>query len=330
MSNAVSTFDFTVFGLEPEEAKDILKYHCKKWCFQQEQCPSTGNVHLQGRMTLKVKKRISGVIKMFERWHISITSDANRGNYYYVMKDDTRIAGPWKDEDEEENLYIPRQVRGIQLWPWQQAVIDSAEVWDTRHIDIIVDPKGNKGKTTLATFIGSNRIGKELPYSNDFRDLMRMAMQGKAKKLYIIDIPRAINKKKIRELYAAIEKIKSGYAYDDRYKFQEKYFDCPNIWVFTNEIPDQNLLSRDRWRFWEIKDKQLVPYIQTGTENQETERDEYPIEPSDEESDIQMVSEDEVPPPTSSQVSTKVETSYPEAIKRVIKLSNGRTRVIKR
>ena len=28
-------------------------------------------------------------------------------------------------------------------------------------------------------------------------------------------------------MYAGIESVKSGYAYDDRYSFKDKYFDCP-------------------------------------------------------------------------------------------------------
>ena len=70
--------------------------------------------------------------------------------------------------------------------------------------------------------------------------------------LYLIDMPRSMSKSGLLGLYSAIEEVKNGYAFDDRYKFTEKIFDCPNIWIFTNTLPDRNLLSYDRWKLWEI------------------------------------------------------------------------------
>jgi hypothetical protein len=39
-----------------------------------------------------------------------------------VIKEDTRTAGPWSDKD----MYIPRQVRNITLYPWQVQVLEDA------------------------------------------------------------------------------------------------------------------------------------------------------------------------------------------------------------
>lgn len=72
-------------------------------------------------------------------------------------------------------------------------------------------------------------------------------------KVYLIDIPRAFNQDKLRAMWAAIESVKDGYAYDDRYSFKEKCFDCPVIWVFMNQQPDVLTLSSDRWRFYSVK-----------------------------------------------------------------------------
>jgi len=65
---------------------------------------------------------------------------------------------------------------------------------------------------------------------------------------------------------AAIEEIKNGYAYDDRYRFQEAMFEPPHVWVFTNTMPDTKLLSLDRWKFWTITDdNRLQPFYNTPT-----------------------------------------------------------------
>ena len=81
------------------------------------------------------------------------------------------------------------------------------------------------------------------------------------KRLYIIDMPRSVNKDRLYGLMSGIETIKDGYAYDDRYSFKEQYFDCPNIWVFSNKQLDMEYLSIDRWRMWRInEDKALISW----------------------------------------------------------------------
>jgi hypothetical protein len=244
----------------------MLNEHCKKWSFQQEKAPTTGRLHFQGRLWLKKKARLGAVIKMFPRLsHLTITSEAARSNDDYVTKSETRVAGPWKSTDKEPTP-CPRQLRGITLRPWQQHVVNDANVWDTRTINIIYDPVGNSGKSTLGSHILYAGVGRKIPFSNDFRDIMRMIMCMPTSKLYIMDMPRSLNKDHLYQFYAAIEEIKNGYAYDDRYAFKEKQFDCPNIWIFTNKLPDQRMLSADRWKLWEIVNGQdLVPFKESDS-----------------------------------------------------------------
>lgn len=76
--------------------------------------------------------------------------------------------------------------------------------------------------------------------------------------IVIIDIPKAMTRSDQSQLYAAIEQIKNGYAYDARYKYRERWFDCPCIWVFTNQKPDEDLLSADRWVYWKVENNELI------------------------------------------------------------------------
>lgn len=264
MANPVICFDFTANNMHPDICKNMLKEHCKKWVFQQEKAPRTGTLHLQGRMWLKVKARLDSTVKKFPGFHLSITSKENSKNDYYATKEETRVAGPWSSKDAKER-YIPRQVAGIILKPWQQHIVSDANVWDTRTINVIVDSSGNIGKSTLATYIGCHQIGMKIPFSNEFKDIMQMVMcvnrkRGTATKLFLFDMPRALRKDQLYQFYAGIEELKNGYAFDNRYKFREQYFDCPNIWVFSNKYPDTDLLSMDRWKVWRVEDEQLVPY----------------------------------------------------------------------
>lgn len=238
-----------------------------KWCFQLEKGSETGRLHFQGRISFKKAKRKSEILKLvndtkFKHIHLSAEHDEARSSFYCLKKDNTYVDGPWSNENTP--LYIPRQVREIEnLHPWQEKIIELAKVWDTRSIHIIYDTSGNIGKSTLCTYMGVHRLAKLLPFCNDYKDILRMTFDVGNYSAYLIDMPRAINKERLFQFFAAIETIKSGYCYDDRYKFQDRYFDCPQIFVFTNVMPDFEMLSLDRWCVWTIEDLKLVPYEPT-------------------------------------------------------------------
>lgn len=234
-----------------------------KWIFQLERGSKAGRLHFGGRLCFKNPVRISEVIKKLDKVYktidLFIEHDEKASIFYNMKRDETYVDGPWSHE--EQPLYIPRQIREIvELHPWQKSLIEKSQKWDTRHINIIYDTEGNIGKSTLCTYMGVNRFAKLLPFCNDYKDILRMCYDVGVYKTYLIDMPRAINKERLYQFFAAIETIKSGYCYDDRFKFKDRYFDCPNIFVFTNSIPDTEMLSQDRWKYWTIIDFKLIPY----------------------------------------------------------------------
>lgn len=254
--NAMCVWDFTSFNMDltKDDIIKILKEHCKKWTFQKEHTKDM-KLHWQGRFSLKVKKRASSIT--LNLGHYSITSNANRDNDFYACKQDSHVEGPWKDTDEVR--YIPRQVAGdVKLKEWQQTIIEQSKVWNDRIIDCVYCPQGNIGKSFLCTYMHCHHLANRVPSVSNYQDLMQMVMCMKTAKVYLFDMPRALNKSALHEMYGAIETIKDGYAFDKRYTFKEKNFDSPNVWVFTNELPDRKLLSHDRWRFWEVRGDKLV------------------------------------------------------------------------
>ncbi|AXH77906.1 MAG: replication protein [Circoviridae sp.] len=263
-SNACYTYDF-VYSAERFESENALltlfKGLCKKYVFQLEQGESSGYLHYQGRLSLIKKVRPDKVLKIFKEkfrpnWIKPTVKNqhnefVNKGDAFYQMKEQTRLKGPWCDKDEV--IYIPRQIREVkQLRPFQQTIIDSADNWDTRNINLVYCPEGNKGKSILVGYCRAYKIGRALPPVNDFKDMMRMVCDMPTAKMYLVDMPRSLNKDRLYQFYSGIETIKDGYAYDDRYKFKEKFFDCPNIWIFSNILPDMSMLSKDRWKLWSI------------------------------------------------------------------------------
>lgn len=266
-NNPIWCFDFTTFimkenGNLKNDIIDYMKLYCKKWGFQEEECPTTGTLHYQCRISLKERSRKIPVCEKFHCGNIKPTSKDNSSGvafYAYITKEDTRVNGPWTDKDEE--IYIPRQIREInELYSWQEFIVSTANNWDKRTINYVYNTSGNVGKSTLVGYCRAYKIGRFLPPVNDAKDLLRMVCDLPTSKMYLFDLPRAMNKERLYGFWTAIETIKDGYAYDDRYKFQEKVFDCPIIWIFGNTLPDIELLSRDRWKIWDIKDQTLVDF----------------------------------------------------------------------
>lgn len=267
-------FRHTVEGYPIADLKQTLRQLASQWVFQIEKGDS-GYVHYQGKLSLKKKRRPCELKSVWDGFyesqdvrfpypmHCQPVVTANKGDSFYVTKLDTRVEGPYSDKDVE--LYIPRDIRELMTndsFPnaWQKKIIDMVDVFEIRKVDVIIDTIGGKGKSSLVRYLGCLGKAKKIPFANDYKDLMRMVMDMPTQSMYFVDMPRAIGKERLYQLYGAIEEIKSGYAFDDRYSFKDKYFDPPRVVVITNTKPDLKLLSSDRWNLWSIVNDDLVPF----------------------------------------------------------------------
>ena len=92
--------------------------------------------------------------------HVTLASAGvhNARNFNYVMKLETRLAGPWKDEEFnlEEMPVLTRQLVEFQempLRPWQRQVQALLELIDDRQIIFIHDRVGNSGKRIFTEWL---------------------------------------------------------------------------------------------------------------------------------------------------------------------------------
>lgn len=292
---AMCVYDFTLHEHtdNPQKVLIILSTVAKKFTMQLEKGEKTGKLHYQGRLSLKVKKRLGELIQqaIFANWHLSITSAANRTNDFYVLKEDTRVDGPWTEEDVPKVIKTPWDVveyRTYKLRPYQEKIPKLAtQIRNLRITDIIYDPSGCIGKTMACRDLVCKGIARILPFVNDYISLMRIAADGGWSPCFLIDMPRAINKEKLGQLYSAIESLKGGYCFDDRYKFREHIWDPMNIICFTNMVPDLDLLSRDRWRIWWVDDNyDLLKYNKDIHKIENLERNKNLIKQSENNYDI--------------------------------------------
>lgn len=255
-TNAICVWDFTI----PQKRidKDVLvkelRTWCKKWAFQIEQGKKSNYLHYQGRVSLKAKAHKGPDFCKGIHW--SATSEENKTNLFYVLKEETRVEGPWKDSDKE--IYLPRQFQNLKLYEWQADILESRNVFQDRVIDCIYDVTGNNGKSTVAALGEILYNGIDCPPINDCKELIQyvcnhcMDNEIRDPKLLFVDLPRAMNKESLYGIYSAIEQIKKGKLTDTRHHAKVWWIDSPRIWVFTNHLPDTTLLSSDRWRIWTI------------------------------------------------------------------------------
>lgn len=280
MPGSLATWDLTwTLGVDADyepavtRLKTKLKKEAKFWAFQVERGHVAHKVHLQGRLSLKNPCSSSGALvkrwAVDEDWHFSPTSNPNTRNFDYQLKEDTKIAGPWTDKDRDE--YIPRQFRGVQdsMLPFQQEIWEGYDRFEPRTVYSVIDPDGSKGKSTIASLCDLHGRGIDMPVCNDGEKLMQaicdicVARRLRDPKMIFIDLPRSLNQQKLGGMYTAIEQIKKGKLYDFRHSYKEWWIDSPQIWVFSNTMPNTHYLSVDRWKFFTINEERELVKLTT-------------------------------------------------------------------
>jgi hypothetical protein len=286
----------------PTYIRDAMAKIGGKAVWQLERAPKTGKLHYQGKVQLWAKKTLANLrttwgsvvqtldinvcdetMEKLRSIHWSPTSVANIGNYGYVQKGDSRVAGPWDLKWKEEP--IPRQLREIlcdmplsdvsydwqgrarakklipeRLYKWQSTCMDILSTYDPRKVHVIIDQVGCSGKSILSQFAHTVGIaGALLPPLNDYKDLMQAVCNihddtGKGRHMgFIIDMPRSLPQKTLLGLYSAIEQLKNGVLFDTRYHFKQRTMDSPSVIVMCNDWPKLSYLSRDRWSLHRIE-----------------------------------------------------------------------------
>lgn len=265
-----AVWDLTAHGdrNDFDTMKNFFIKHTKKWAFQKEQGQQTGYVHWQCRFSLNAKLTENGVKALLldsdiEAFHVTPTSaNATKGAALYVIKAETRIDGPWTDKDPAPipTTRTSRKLDELGLLPWQNEIMNQTLDYNDRQIHCVVDKDGNNGKGALCKWAYVKGFAQLIPPFNSYGDLIQFAFSRPRASLYFIDMPRAMPKKNLFEMYQGIESLKDGYMFDKRYRGQFELIDEPNIVVFTNTPPKKRYLTRDRWRVWTIHEDQLVVY----------------------------------------------------------------------
>lgn len=271
-----------------------FKVHSKNFVFQLEQGKNEHNLHFQCRLRLKKKIRCQQLSKELGQHldeHVEIqemmkrakkkggmsswvrsspTSNACR-NFKYVMKEESRISGPWSDRHLSD-LELSDTVEVDRLYHWQKYIYDKVLTKghrneynsDGRKIIFLVDPHGCAGKSELVRTLMTQRNDVQyVPSCGTASQFKNGIAEAGAFRNYVLDLPRVKPKmEQLSDLASTLEDISNGFVSGVMYgKVKHLIMNRPNIVVSGNWFFPRELLSRDRfiymdpgqWRDFELE-----------------------------------------------------------------------------
>jgi len=223
-----------------------LETDAKAWCFQLED--TKDNLHFQGYANLNEKIRPKTLAKAlndtFKGIEVQACSNAGKRELQkYCMKADTRVAGPWADR----KIYMGQDLMP-KLFKWQEKLKNYllGEVND-REILWIVDEQGCSGKSKFCKYMSFHHKTLKLTYG-DAKDLLNLVSKNPCRSAYLFDLtrtkPQAFS---TQDLYSAIESVKDGHFINTKYETEEVMMSIPHVVVFSNQWPNRENMSDDRW-----------------------------------------------------------------------------------
>lgn len=223
----------------------MLQAKAVKWAFQEEVCPTTGKLHLQGCFKLRKKARDTefNLGKVDVQWKKAKDMVAAAK---YCLKDDTRkpgggrwfhnVAGPIED------LFL-----NFEPKDWQQEVLDIVKTKpDQRSIYWFWEPVGNIGKTVFCKHLALKHDAMILSGKNNdilYGVIQRILSKGDCP-LCVFCYPRDYEE---FVSYIALEQVKDGMFFSGKFESGMCVFNNPHVIVFANFPPIQSKLSNDRW-----------------------------------------------------------------------------------
>jgi len=232
------------------------------WVAQVERGKKTHRLHVQAYIhtTDKVRsttlnKRLTAMLAdtPFESCETGPASEAGKGALRdYCMKKDTRVLGPLG----KRPIYTARDLRCMEsLLPWQQQLCSLlAEEPDDRTLVWIYNPSGNVGKSKFMKWYRYLKKGVRVPMGTATQ-LKECVIAKGAHRCYMVDLPRTRGKEeRITEIFSALEEIKNGWVESAMHgKPKELMMEPPHVVVFSNDMPNLNLASRDRWQVFTVQ-----------------------------------------------------------------------------
>lgn len=244
-----------------EELMSRLDQLCERYVFGHE-VGEGGYRHIQGRVVFKVGKELATIKKQTCDWLPTAHWDKTHVRNFDYCEKEGNFVRSWEGALRKYAL--------LTLRPWQEQVVDLFERQSERGILVVVDYEGNKGKSYLSKYMEASHMADVCPVTDGEASNYIEYCMNHPSKGYIFDVPKCDTIKSKKNMWKAIEQIKNGLLYDRRYTSRKMWIDPPKILMFTNELPDRENLSADRWNICGLTDYgdgiELLHSIMEGVE----------------------------------------------------------------
>jgi len=220
----------------------VFQEYCYMYVFQEEVSKS-GTPHLQG--TCCCKKKQYDTIFGFKRIHWETV---------VCLKDSLKYcSAKWKRKEGGRiwslNFTVEHEFEIINMYDWQLELSRKlAQPPDDRTVMWYYSHEGKTGKSTFTKHCILN-LGAVFLSKGKYGDIINIIYKSTIKNIVVIDIPRNSGN---FVSYDAIESIKNGMICNTKFETGYKIFQPPHVLIFSNDYPQVEKLSEDRWDIVEI------------------------------------------------------------------------------
>jgi len=229
------------------QLSQMLHCYCKEFYFQGEEGKLKEYKHWQGCFSLVVKHRLGEVKNMLGSDKIHLEPSKNWfALVNYSSKNDTRIEGPYNHKSTFIKVIEPK---GWQLDLKNELLKNCTN--DRKIIWIVGN--GNNGKTQFCKYMAVTHNAVVLT-SGAKADLAHALSKCENKDIVLINVTKTqvdyFN-------YTALEEIKDGMMFASKYDSNMLIFNSPHVVVFSNDPPELDRLTGDRWDIRYVTEKLL-------------------------------------------------------------------------
>lgn len=235
--------------------QESLQKICKKFIYQRE-IGEEGTEHFQGAIWLKKKGRMSALKSIDAAIHWEkMRNETASENYCQKFETSTGEVVKYGFPAEIETLKVLRC--------WQDELYDILSFKpDTRKIYWIIDEDGNSGKTEFVRYYALKHkkvaICANAGNGKDVANLLKNFAETNDIGLFRVFLYNMARSSKIS--YNMIECMKDGMMTNTKYEANTLIFNRPHVVVMSNEEPEFDKLSADRWVVYKIENGELQEY----------------------------------------------------------------------
>jgi len=258
---------FNLHNYTPEQEEKIqssIKTLCKVGFYNYEICPTTKRPHLQGFIAFKSKGRPMTVFGI-----PAIHWDKCKGSAKQNLEYCSKCCENGKPMTFVYGILPKTKLRVIkELKPWQTSCVGLIDMeyieQNDRSINWVIDRQGGAGKTAFCKYMTTIEKQLLIITGGGYKDIaccLKLYMENEDfdindRTVVFFNIPRDSDDNGMIS-YKALESLKDGLITSTKYESSTMVFNSPVVWVFSNNLPEIEKLSQDRWKLWTIENDML-------------------------------------------------------------------------